>query len=388
MGSKKKDVEEHDTRGPNLNIYVKKVILENFLSFSRDEAEFIRYDGSSPARFIVIVGPNWSGKTSIFQGIRFALGSNERGDRYPKWSDFIRHGQDHTMVELHIQRESELFQIRRTVVRGKSPYFSLRKYGDNDFKRVNASEVQNLVQELNFNPDNNFAFVGQGEIDAIKNLRPTELGDFLEEGIGLTGLREEILDQKGGVTNLNKELHSLITKKNTLNLNLELLRPKLEKLKEKKKLLSEKRKFEDELLWANRQKLLLEIVNLIERVREYKKSIKKIKIEKEEFHKKIIEFKKEIEAIEEQINDLSSMLGEKEYQKNELGNKIKAWQNEKIKMKQEIEQISTKIRKREKIILNLKTQKESLLNEKKIIEESLGQLRANFDSLINEQSVL
>ena len=102
-------------------VHIKKVILENFLSFKHDEVDF------GDSKFTIIVGPNWSGKTSIFQAVKFALGSNERGERYPKWSNFIRNGQNHAMAEIHIQKGKELIKIRRTVIRGQSPYFSIKK---------------------------------------------------------------------------------------------------------------------------------------------------------------------------------------------------------------------------------------------------------------------
>ena len=49
------------------SVYIKKVILENFLSFQKDEVEF------GDSKFNLIIGPNWSGKTSIFQAIKFGL---------------------------------------------------------------------------------------------------------------------------------------------------------------------------------------------------------------------------------------------------------------------------------------------------------------------------
>ena len=210
------------------NVFIKKVILENFLSFQKDEVDF------GDSKFIIVVGPNWSGKTSIFQAIKFALGSNERDERYSKWSSFIRDGQNHARVEIHIQNGSELIKFRRTVVREKSPFFEIQKETDEDFKRAQAFEIQKLIADLNINPDNQFAFVSQGKIDAIKNLRPTELCSFLEEGIGLKKLREEILKQKTRVLTLNNDLKSLISKKNSFNFNLDLLNPKLERLKQKK----------------------------------------------------------------------------------------------------------------------------------------------------------
>ena len=146
----------------------KKVILENFLSFQKDEVDF------EEAQFVIIVGPNWSGKTSIFQAIKFVLGSNERDDRYTKWSNFIRNGQNHAMVEIHIQNRDELLKIRRYVIRGQSPYFKIQHKDDSDFHQIQAYEIQKEILDLNINPDNQFAFVSQGKIDSIKNLKPTD----------------------------------------------------------------------------------------------------------------------------------------------------------------------------------------------------------------------
>lgn len=147
---------------------------------------------------------------------------------------FIRHNQNHAMVELHIQKGDEIIQLRRTVIRGQSPFFSLKAKNEEDFKKVHANEIQNLVADLNINPDNQFAFVSQGKIDAIKSLKPAQLCAFLEEGIGLSGLRQEILQQKKDLLNLNTELQSLRAKKTTLNMSLDMLKPKLERLEKKK----------------------------------------------------------------------------------------------------------------------------------------------------------
>jgi len=163
--NKKKEVIEEQ----NQKIFIKKVILENFLSFQKDEVDF------GEAKFVIIVGPNWSGKTSIFQAIKFALGSNERDDRYTKWSSFIRNGQNHAMVEIHIQNGEDLIKIRRYVIRGQSPFFKIQNKTDKDFRKIQAHEVQKKILDLDINPDNQFAFVSQGKIDSIKNLKSTEL---------------------------------------------------------------------------------------------------------------------------------------------------------------------------------------------------------------------
>ena len=366
----------------NKRIFIRKVILENFLSFQKDEVNF------GKSKFVIIIGPNWSGKTSVFQAIKFALGSNERDERYKKWSNFIRNGQNHAMVEIHIQNEGEIIKIRRYVIRGQSPFFKIQKKGDTDFKKIPAQEIQKLISDLNINPDNQFAFVSQGKIDAIKNLKPTELCAFLEEGIGLKELRDEILQQKSNVLNLNDDLQSLKSRKNTLNLSLELLNPKLERLKQKNELLEIRKKFYDELLWANRDKLEKEIINIEEIIKNVKLVIEGIKKKKESSDKEITTLLNKISNKEQNINKLSKQLGELSYKKQDLIAKIQNWQQEKINAKQELDRLSDKIDEFKKVIINFEKQKDNLDNEIKIIKRESKNAGLLIDKLITEQDQL
>ena len=376
--NKKKEVIEEQ----NQKIFIKKVILENFLSFQRDEVDF------GEAKFVIIVGPNWSGKTSIFQAIKFALGSNERDDRYTKWASFIRNGQNHAMVEIHIQNGEDLIKIRRFVIRGQSPFFKIQNKTDKDFRKIQALEVQKEILDLNINPDNQFAFVSQGKIDSIKNLKPTELCSFLEEGIGLSSLRNEILHQKRNVDTLNNDLKSLKSRKNTLNISLELLTPKLERLKQKNKLLNIRKKYTDELLWANREKLEKEITRNKDLIENLKKVIFGIKKRKDKCDLEGEVLRKKIATDEQNINKLSKKLGELDYKRQELIAKIQNWQKEKILAKQELDAMSQKVGEIEKISVNLEKQKESLDNELGIVDREIKGLDVQIESLIKEQDQL
>ncbi len=366
----------------NGRVYIRKVILENFLSFQKDEVDF------GKAKFVIIVGPNWSGKTSIFQAIKFVLGSNARDDRYKKWSDFIRNDQNHAMVEIHIQNGAEIIKIRRHVIRGQSPYYNIQRIGDKDFKKSQVHEIQRLIADLNINPDNQFAFVSQGKIDAIKNLKPSELCSFLEEGIGLKDLREEILQQKNSVETLNNDLQSLKTRKNTMNISLNLLNPKLERLKRKNELLKIKKKFTDELLWANRDKLDKEIRNIEEILKHLKNNAKRIKKKKEFFDANILVLIDKISKKNRTINKLSEKIGELNYKKKDLITKIQGWQNDKIVAKQEIDVLSVKIEEIEKKINNYRKQQETLDNELKGIKQESKKVEISIDKLIKEQHQL
>ena len=336
----------------------------------------------------MIIGPNWSGKTSIFQAIKFALGSNERDERYKKWSDFIRNNQAHAMVELHIQYHTEIIKIRRTVVKGKSPFFELQLDKDKEFKKAHVTEVQKLVSKLDINPDNQFAFVSQGKIDAIKNLKPIELCSFLEEGIGLKGLRDEILQQKKGVLALNSEFQSLISRKNALNINLDLLTPQLKRLTEKKKLLDIKKKYTDELLWANKGELQKEIEELEVSLSEIEKQIDIIRKDVDKYQDIVNEKDRTILDIDNKISSYSEKLGELGYKKQEFINEISAWQKEKINAKSELDKLVEEIAEKKKTLKNIRNQKKNVDEKIDVIKAKIGFLKNEIDGIIKEQSDL
>ncbi|MHA2282836.1 MAG: AAA family ATPase [Promethearchaeota archaeon] len=366
----------------NQKIYIKKVILENFLSFQKDEVDF------GEAKFVIIVGPNWSGKTSIFQAIKFVLGSNERDDRYTKWSNFIRNGQNHAMVEIHIQNGDDLLKVRRYVIRGQSPFFKVQHKNETDFRQVQAHEIQKEIFDLNINPDNHFAFVSQGKIDSIKNLKSTDLCFFLEEGIGLNSLRDEILNQKRNVVSLNNDLKSLESRRNTLNISLDLLTPKLKRLDQKNKLLTIRRKFTDEFLWANKDKLEKEIKRNRSLIENLNKVIIGIKKRKEISELEINDLYKKIAAEEQNINKLTKKLGEVDYKRQDLIIKIQNWQKEKIVAKQELDVLSKKVGEIEKIKLDFEKQKESLDSELRVVEKEYKRKDIQIEDLIKEQDQL
>ena len=381
MGTTDKSLIENGT-------YIRKVILENFLSFQRDEINFATEKNKGIPRFVLIIGPNWSGKTSIFQAIKFALGSNERDERYKKWSNFIRNDQAHAMVELHIQYYSEIIKIRRTVVKGKSPFFEIQLDKDKEFKKAHVTEVQKLVSKIDINPDNQFAFVSQGKIDAIKNLKPIELCSFLEEGIGLKGLRDEILQQKKGVLTLNSEFQSLISRKNALNINLDLLTPKLKRLTEKNKLLDIRKKYTDELLWANKGELQKEIEELEVSLSETENQIDIVRKEVDKYQNLIEEKDKIILEIDNKISTNSEKIGVLGYKKQEFVNEINTWHKEKINAKNELEKLAETIAEKKKKLSNIQNQKKNVDEKLDVIKAKISFIKSELDGIIKEQSDL
>jgi exonuclease SbcC len=112
--------------------HIDSVRLRNFLSFYEGIVDF-------DSGLTVIIGPNGSGKTSIFHAMKFALGSNQREARYPKWSDFIRHGASTAEVELTVSNDGSSHRFLRKIDRDGIPRAFI------DGKRVKAAELRSLV---------------------------------------------------------------------------------------------------------------------------------------------------------------------------------------------------------------------------------------------------
>ncbi len=292
------------------------------------------------------------------------------------------------MVELHIQHHTEIIKIRRTVVKGKSPFFELQLDKDKEFKKAHVTEVQKLVSKLDINPDNQFAFVSQGKIDAIKNLKPIELCSFLEEGIGLKGLRDEILQQKKGVLALNAEFQSLISRKNALNINLDLLTPQLKRLTEKNKLLDIRKKYTDELLWANKGELQKEIEELEVKLNEIENQIDINRKEVDEYQNKINEKEKTILDIDNKISIFSEKLGVLGYKKQEFINEISAWQKEKINAMSDLDKLAETIAEKKKNLENIRNQKKNVDEKIDVIKKKKDFIKNEIDGIIKEQSDL
>jgi len=364
------------------------VILENFLSFRKDEVDLSSLSTAQDPRLILIIGPNWSGKTSIYQAIKFVFGSNERDDRYKKWSDFIRDGQEHAMVELHLELNDKIIRFRRIVIKGRSPYYELKQDFESDYKKVSAEEVQEIFSNLNINPDNHFAFVSQGKIDAIKNLKPDELCKFLEEGIGLKNLREDILKQKTKLEQLELNFRSMISKRNALNRTLENILPKLKRLDKKQILIKTKKQLQDELLWANRKEILLIISRFENQLGSLKSKIKGFKKKIIDSENLLHQIQININGLETEINSDSEEIGRLSYFESDLLKKVQTWETEKLSKKQEIETIKKQIKAKDNEIVKLNTEE---IESEKILEEFEARqtdIKKQINELIQEQNLL
>jgi chromosome segregation protein len=217
--------------------HIESVDLKNFLSFYEGLVEF-------DSGLTVIVGPNGSGKTSIFHAIKFALGSNQRENRYSKWSDFIRHGASSAEVEVVARVNGQSRKFQRRISRDGIP----RAYVDG--KRVKAAELQSFVSDLGFDIDNPLVFMPQERINAIRDMDPIEVRKLVEEGTGLSVLRDRIHLEEVKVHHSREKLTEATSEAQVVERELELLQGDIERLQRKRELLKQESVLDTEVKWA------------------------------------------------------------------------------------------------------------------------------------------
>ena len=219
-------------------VNIESIRLGNFLSFYAGTVEFDK-------GLTVLAGPNGSGKTSIFHALKFALGSNQRENRYSKWSDFIRHGATTAEVEISVKVNGQSRKFLRRIDRDGIP----RAYSDG--RRVKAAEHRQLISALGLETDNPLVFMPQERINAIREMDPFEVRRLVEEGTGLDVLRDRIGLQETEVAQSRQKLEVALAESKTVERELELLQHDISRLEKKRALQEQERELEQELKWSS-----------------------------------------------------------------------------------------------------------------------------------------
>ena len=163
---------------------------------SRTELEF------APG-ITAIVGPNGSGKSNLSEALRWALGEgNARQLRAKKSEELIFAGSETRKaigmaeVVMHLDNTSGRLPIPFTEVE-----IARRFYRDNESEylvnraKVRLRDLQDLLAGANL-ADNPFVVIGQGLVDQVLALKPSERRVVIEEAAGTRRLhlrREEAL---------------------------------------------------------------------------------------------------------------------------------------------------------------------------------------------------
>ncbi len=169
-------------------IRLKRLFVHNFKQLQEVELHL-----PEQAR-VLVQGKNEAGKSTLFEALYFALFGNalvtEGGTR--NLDDLIRYGVEKARVELDLQVNTRLFQIRRTITRGKSNVWELDIWSGDavDEIRGNIAVNKRLVAELGFDGDAllNTCFVEQKKLDKLEGLSRAKREESLAKLLNLDAL--------------------------------------------------------------------------------------------------------------------------------------------------------------------------------------------------------
>jgi chromosome segregation protein len=243
---------------------IKEVILENFMSYKYGRI-------SLKPRFNFITGPNGAGKSAILLGISLAMGQLST-ERSRKLADLVRRGEDIGRVSLVLNNLKE---------NGKRPFPAynkdeimlsryLRKDGsywfEIDYKEASRQQVLDLLKRVGIDPNNLLIIMPQGMVDEFIMIKPEDKLKMVEEALGISDIRENLLGAKNRLKNIiaeENQYQDLIGKAMD---SLEKWREEYDRLVMSRQLKQKLEELNAEYAWAEVLKLERSINNLNEKI--------------------------------------------------------------------------------------------------------------------------
>ncbi|MHA2070293.1 MAG: AAA family ATPase [Candidatus Thorarchaeota archaeon] len=361
-------------------VHIGSVKLKNFLSF---------YEGvvSFDPGLTVIIGPNGSGKTSVFHAIKFALGSNQREERYSKWSDFVRHGASSAEVEISVNNGGISHKFLRRIDRDGIPKAYI------DGKRVKAAELRRLVSSLGLDIDNTLVFMPQERINALREMNPIEVRRLVEEGTGLSEVRDRIAVQETEVAQSQRKLQAALDESRVVERELELLKHDLTRLEKKRALKTEEKELEIEVKWATLDDISTRMVEVRNKIESTESGLVDVLDEQKSLEGQMEENQEAASKVESRIDSLQREIGGIEARIDEERRRMQKIEDEGKSTVSEISQLERELKKveREKTaekadLERAAANKEQYLEEKREISTEIESIEIDLDRIEQELS--
>ncbi|MHA1269153.1 MAG: AAA family ATPase [Candidatus Helarchaeota archaeon] len=224
-----------------------RLYLKNFRSYEEENIDF--FDG-----YNIILGPNGSGKTTIFLAIIFALFGGAKKDGVEIiLKDFVRHGEEECIVSLEFIVAGDTYKVvRRINAVKKRSYAKLYKDSEVISEKPNTvtTDIESIIN-IDRKTFENIIYISQGEITKISSETPSERKKLFDKFLGLDTYEWVYKNLREVNKHFENELQ---LKKEEFNINkthLKVLPERKEELnkyiKYLKTLKSEKSKIEKEL---------------------------------------------------------------------------------------------------------------------------------------------
>ena len=352
--------------------YIESIKLDNFLSFY---SGIVRFDKG----LTVLAGPNGSGKTSIFHALKFGLGSNQRENRYSKWSDFIRHGASSAQVEVIVKVNGQNRKFLRKIDRDGIP----RAYVDG--RRVKAAEHRQIVDTFGLDTDNPLVFIPQERINAIRDMDPFEVRKLVEEGTGLDALRDRIALQETEVAYSKQKLATALTESKSVERELELLKHDLDRLDKKRALQEKEKVLEQDLRWASYEDIKKRIATTKEEIEGKETGLTSILDEQNQAQAKIGNNEQQTQEAEKQLAGIQTEIGSISAKIDEEQRNLSRIRGDSQKQVSELQQLEREIKSETRKQDKLKEDIERITSTKEETMEKQRQLQRELDEIENER---
>jgi chromosome segregation ATPase len=236
------------TREPGTSIWLKEIILENFMSY-----EYARIPLKPGLN--LISGPNGAGKSSILLAISVALGQiyTERGRRL---RDLIRRGNDIARITLVFDNEET--NGKRPISFSESETFTLSRYlrhdghywWEADYRQISYEEVTRLFRSFGIDPNNILIIMHQGTMEQFSMTTPQEKLKLLEAAVGFAGYREKVLEARHRLESIISEDESISELLGRAEESLGYWKTMHEKYQQRAQLQEQREWLKRELIWA------------------------------------------------------------------------------------------------------------------------------------------
>lgn len=299
----------------------------------------------------IIVGPNGSGKSNIFDAMKWVLGEQSvKSLRGNKMEDVIFAGSDMRktlgMAEVSIILDnqekkinlpySEIKVTRRLYRSGESEYL----INDNQCRLKDITEI---FMDTGVGIDS-YSIISQGEVDRIINAKPEE--------------RREIFEEAAGITKHRKRKEETLRRLETVESDMIRINDLLEEVKRQAASLERQAKKAEKYKILKEETDEIEIKLLKSQIKKLNEKYKKLIAEKEEIEKQINEENMKLKNYEIDFEKLKEEIVEKE-------NVIKDKNNSFIIKQQEIKRME------DNLVYNNEKNKELFIQKENANKESI-----------------
>jgi len=373
-------------------MYLKRLEVQGFKSFAQKTV--LDFLPPKNGRFSItgVVGPNGSGKSNISDAIRWVMGEQSMKTlRGKKSEDVIFNG---SASKGQLGMAEVILILDNSDVRVLPEYAEInitrRLYRDgNSEYLVNGSparlfDIHLLLAKAQF-AENSYSVVGQGTIDQLLTVSPSERKDFLDEA---SGIKEFQIKRHQSQLKLTRSLENMDTAERLITEvepHLKMLHKQVKKLEKRQEVEIELREVQEKyysfLYWKNKNEEEELKTNLDKAEKEYKE----IQINLEQVQNELAQLARS-SSRQDNFNDLQNKHQEAVREKNGLERSIAILDGQmhaeySQRGSQNIGWLENKIKELVVTRENLKHQAETAENECKKFETEITKLRKELDHL-------